>query len=259
MNLNIRQVNAMRGWHWIVAGTLLFRKDPGKWLLLIGLLFIGSRIVLMVPLLGILVVLIAPNFLAGLAHGAQALDEGKPLRLGYLSSGFLRNAAPLITIGSVSLVGQLITLMVMAMMGGDAMNTISRTMAAGAPTPETIQAINANLPQIMLALLTGLALSVPFMMAVWYAPLLVFFHNIKPLPALGLSLTACVQNVLPFLVYGIAVLVPVVLLTRYGIALRAPDLGIWLLAPILVPSIYASYRDVFIPDSAGESRQGTSV
>jgi hypothetical protein len=25
------------------------------------------------------------------------------------------------------------------------------------------------------------------------------------------------------------------------------DLGLWMLAPLIVPSIYASYRDVFVP------------
>ena len=66
--------------------------------------------------------------------------------------------------------------------------------------------MRAATPSITLALLIGFVLSVPLMMAVWFAPLLVFFDDVKPLRALALSLWACVKNVLPFLLYGTAVL-----------------------------------------------------
>jgi hypothetical protein len=245
--MNIRLVDASHGWRWIAAGILIFRRNPPRWLLLIALLFIGSRVLLAIPLIGMIAVLIAPNFLAGLAHGAEALEQGRPLRLGYLASGFLRNAARLVTIGGVSLVGQFLTLMAMVLIGGEAISSVAKTMAAGSATPETIQAMRAAAPSMMLALLAGLVLSVPLMMAVWFAPLLVFFNDLKPAPALMLSLWACLRNIRPFLVYGMAVLVPVVVLMPLGLAVRQPDLGLWLLAPILVPSIYAGYKDLFSP------------
>ncbi len=245
--MNIRVVDASHGWRWIAAGIWIFRRNPPLWLLLIALLFIGSRVLLAIPLVGVLAVLIAPNFLAGLAHGAEALEQGKPLRLGYLASGFLRNAARLVTIGGVSLVGQFLTLMVMVLIGGEAIGNIAKTVTAAGATPETIQAMRAAAPSMMLALLAGLLLSVPLMMAVWFAPLLVFFNDMKPVPALMLSLWACLRNILPFLVYGMAVLVPVVVLMPLSLTARQPDLGLWLLAPVLVPSIYAGYRDLFRP------------
>jgi hypothetical protein len=43
------------------------------------------------------------------------------------------------------------------------------------------------------------------------------------------------------------VLVPVVALMPLGLAAHQPDLGLWLLAPVLVPSIYAGYKDLFSP------------
>lgn len=247
MSMNIRMVDASHGWRWIVAGMLIFRKNPPVWLLLIVLLFVGSRVLLAIPLIGIIAVLTAPNFLAGLAHGAQALEQGKPLQLGYLASGFLRHPGQLVTIGGVSLVGQFLTVMVMALIGGEAIGSIAKTMAGGGATPETVQAMRAAAPGMMLALLAGLLISVPLMMAVWFAPLLVFFDDLKPLHALTLSLWACLRNLLPFLLYAMAVLIPVVILMPLSIAARQPDLALWLLAPILVPSIYASYKDLFVP------------
>ncbi len=247
MKLTLRIVDASHGWRWIAQGMLIFRRNPPLWLLLIAILFIASRVLLMVPLLGVLVVLLVPNFLAGLAHGAQAITQGKPLRVGYLASGFLKNAAPLIAIGGISLVGQLLTLMAMTVIGGESIGAISKTMVEGSATPATVEAMRAAAPRMMMALVAGIAVSLPLMMAVWFAPLLVFFDDMRLLPAMALSLWACLKNVLPLLVFGMAVIVPMVLLMPVSLAARQPDLGLWLLAPLLVPSIYASYKDLFVP------------
>jgi hypothetical protein len=244
--MNIRIVDASHGWRWIAEGMLLFRKNPPQWLLLIAVLFVGSRVLFLIPLIGVIAVLVAPNFLAGLAHGAQALEQGKPLRLGYLASGFLKNATQLITIGAVSLVGQFLMLMAMLLVGGDGISTVSKTMAAGAATPETMEAIRTAAPRMMMAMIVGIGVSLPLIMAVWFAPLLVFFDDVKPLPAMVLSLWACLKNILPLLIYGMVVLVPMVILAPLSLAMRQPDLGLWLLAPILVPSLYASYKDLFV-------------
>ena len=123
-------------------------------------------------------------------------------------------------------------------------------MATGSATPETIEAMRAAAPRMMMALIVGLGISLPLMMAVWFAPLLVFFDDVKPLPALVLSLWACLKNVLPLLIYCMAVLVPLVVLTPLSLAVRQPDIGLWLLAPILVPSIYVSYKDLFVRQPA---------
>lgn len=244
--MNIRAVDAFHGWRWIAQGILIFRKNPPQWLLLIAILFIGSRLLFAIPLLGLIAVLIAPNFLAGLSHGAQALGQGKRLRLGYLASGFLKNAARLVTIGGVSLIGQFLTLMAITVVGGETISGLSKTIAAGAATPEAIAAMQAAAPRMMIALLVGFCASLPLMMAVWFSPLLVFFDDVKPLPALALSLWACLKNIRPLLIYGMAVMVPVVILMPLSLATRQPDLGLWLLAPILVPSIYVSYKDLFV-------------
>jgi hypothetical protein len=44
---------------------------------------------------------------------------------------------------------------------------------------------------------------------------------------------------------------PLLVMMQIGVALtRQPDMGIWLLAPVLVPSLYASYRDLFVQEPA---------
>jgi hypothetical protein len=41
-------------------------------------------------------------------------------------------------------------------------------------------------------------------------------------------------------------MIPLFVFTRIGLVLGQFDLGLWLLAPLIVPSIYASYRDLFV-------------
>ena len=249
--MQIRKVDARHGWQWLVQGLVLFRKDPAHWLMLIALLFIGSRVLLAVPYLGLLVVLITPNFLAGLTHGAQALEQGKPLRLGYLASGFLKNAGHLITLGGVSLLGHFVMLLAMTTVAGAALSDVVQTMSTGAITQETVAAMRVAAPRLLLSVCVGLAIAVPVMLAVWFAPMLVFFDDMKPGPAMLMSLWACLRNIVPMLVYAIALMGPLLVMMQIGVALtRQPDMGIWLLAPVLVPSLYASYRDLFVQEPA---------
>lgn len=249
--MQIRKVDARHGWQWLVQGLVLFRKDPAHWLMLIAVLFIGSRVLLAVPYLGLLVVLITPNFLAGLTHGAQALEQGKPLRLGYLASGFLKNAGHLVTLGGVSLLGHFLMLVAMTTVAGAALSDVVQTMSTGAITQETVAAMRVAAPRLLLSVCVGLAIAVPVMLAVWFAPMLVFFDDVKPGPAMLMSLWACLRNIMPMLVYAIALMGPLLVMMQIGVALtRQPDMGIWLLAPVLVPSLYASYRDLFVQEPA---------
>ena len=234
---------------------MLFRsQNPAQWALLLGALFIGSRILLAIPYLGLLVVLVTPNFIAGLTHGAQALEQGKPLRWGYLASGFLKNAGHLVTLGGVSLLGHFLMLLAMTTVAGDALSEIIATMNAGAVTEETMAAMRTAAPRLMLSTLVGLGVVLPVLLAVWFAPMLVFFDDLRPPRALLASLWACMRNILPMLVYTIALLGPLLVLTQIGVAFtRQPDVGIWLLSPVLVPSLYVSYRDIFVAQPPEES------
>lgn len=246
--MNVRRLPAHYGWRWLVTGFQLFRRSPLQWLLLVGALFAASRLVFLIPFAALFVALLVPHFVAGLAHGAQALDHGKPLRAGYLISGFLRNAGPLVTIGGVSLMGQLLTLIAITAVGGEAFAEVARALAQGGATPENAGVLRAAVPRMTLAMLTGFAVSLPVMMATWFAPLLVFFDDLKAAAALRLSLLACLYNARPLLLFGVLLTIPLFVFTRIGLVLRQADLGVWLLAPVLLPALYASYRDLFVQE-----------
>jgi uncharacterized membrane protein len=79
------------------------------------------------------------------------------------------------------------------------------------------------------------------MMAMQFAPMLVFFRNVPPVQAMKLSLRAFLHNALPMLVYGITFMFLAVL------ASLPMFLGWLVLLPLVFTSLYASYSDIFPP------------
>jgi hypothetical protein len=59
------------------------------------------------------------------------------------------------------------------------------------------------------------------------------------------SLIACWRNMPAFLVYGFVLFAALMLVTPIAMAARTFDLGLWLLAPVIIPTIYAGYKDIF--------------
>jgi len=102
-----------------------------------------------------------------------------------------------------------------------------------------VEAMRAALRSLLTGVAIGMAVFLPVLMAVWFAPLLIVFRDMPPMAAMQTSLSACWRNTLPFLVYGVFSFLLIVLAS---IPLM---LGLILLLPVLVCSIYASYKDIF--------------
>ena len=93
---------------------------------------------------------------------------------------------------------------------------------------------------MLTASLVALTLSIPLMMAAWFAPLLVIFKDMPPLEAMRLSFVACLKNIIAFQLYAVILVVLTVIATMpYG-------LGLFILVPTLFTSIYVSFRDIFV-------------
>jgi uncharacterized membrane protein len=76
-------------------------------------------------------------------------------------------------------------------------------------------------------------------MATQFAPMLVIFGKMMPVPAMKTSLRAFLRNIVPLTVYG-AMLLPFALLASLPMML-----GWLVLMPIVIASMYATYRDLF--------------
>jgi len=243
--LQVRAVAGSRGWRWITEGLTLFQKNPLMWLAITAGLFIAFKVILLIPLIGVAAVLLMPIVLVGLMEGCRALDMGQELKPAYLLSGFTRNTGALATLGAVYLLGNLLILLVITMLGGESLMQVLKFYAQNKATPENVETMREALSKATFAVAIGWLLSIPLLMACWFSPLLVYLHDMKISQAMWVSLKACLQNTLPFLVYGGLLFLALMLVTPLSMATRILDLGMWLLAPLVIPSIYTSYKDIF--------------
>ena len=240
--MNIEKAPPSHGLKWLVQGFVLLRRNFFIWVLFVlmlwGLVFIASR----VPFAGILLALLTPVFLGGLMLGCRALEKGEELEIAHFFAGFRTNPTNLIAIGGFYLIGNVAIAGLMYLIGGQAIQQIVAGQAQNVDPAVLMQSVGPAL----VALLAGMALSVPLTMAIWFAPLLVIFGNEKPASALRNSFIACARNTLAFLVYGLVILVPLVLLMApFDLANMDRNPGLWIVALLVLPSIYTSYRDVF--------------
>jgi hypothetical protein len=248
--MEVQLVAASKGWQWIVDGFALFRKNPAMWIaitLILGVIWVVSMII---PLLGpLLFNLFSPLFFAGLMVGCRALENGEALEIGHLFAGFKERAAPLVTIGGVYLVGTIVVVGVVLVIAGGSM--LPSVLSKSGTDIETLR---AALRSMALALAVGAAIYLPLIMLIWFAPLLVMFDGMTPLAAMKLSFAACLKNTLPFTVYGLAILglwIVMSLPAAMGIAGALLVMALLVTSiPVLICSIYASYRDIFVARDA---------
>jgi len=186
--------------------------------------------------------------------GCQSLQNGGELEIAHLFTCFRKNPSGLIALGGVNLVGLILISIIVLVLGGEAL----RAMLAGGQGSLDMEMMAANGNQVLLAFLVGLALYVPLAMALWLSPVLVALHDTKVIPAMKLSFIACLKNILPFLVYGVIVLVLQIiialLLGIISISLTGRlTIALVLMLPVLIPALYVSYKDIF-PSYAIQSK-----
>jgi hypothetical protein len=254
--MEARAVEAGRGWLWLIYGFVLFRRNPAMWIavtLVLGVLWLTS---LVIPVLGpVLFNLFSPALFAGLMVGCRAVENGEPLEIPHLFAGFRRQTAPLVTLGGVYLVGTIVVVGLVLVSAGGSMLPTVLSKGAGAD----IETLRAAVRSLAFALLVGAAAYVPLLMLIWFAPMLVMFEGLAPAAAMRLSFSACLSNVLPFLVYGLLVLAGWVVISLPA-ALGAFGLVLVLVLmvtsiPVLVCSVYASYKDIFRKNPPEPDRQ----
>ena len=236
--MEVHQVKAKQGLQWIMSGFYLFRMAPAAWILLTFTLLLIAMSLALVPLLGQFVfTLISPVFLAGLMLGCRNLEKGEKFDLSCLFIAFKTNSAPLITIGGIYLIGQVLIVGVVMLIGGTVMVDM---LLYGKRVDES--ELMGVMSSVMTASLIAISLSVPLIMAAWFSPLLVIFHNVPPIQAMKKSFFACLRNFIPFQLYGVIIIIlAIIAIVPYG-------LGLFILTPTIFASIYVSYKDIFLAE-----------
>ena len=230
-----RSVDAGRGISWWSEAWALFTKNAGMWIVL-GLILLVILIVLsVIPLLGSLAAsLLVPVFVGGWMLAARKVETGGALEVGDLFAGFKDKLTPLLVLGALVLVATLVIGAVVGALGFGAFMGMTMGGAQGSGGG-MLAAMGAG----MLALLVGLALGLVVAMAIWFAPALVVFRNVAPVDALKASVSASLKNIVPCLLYGIVYIVAAI------IASIPFGLGWIVLVPVLLLTVYVSYKDVF--------------
>ena len=228
-----RVVAAGNAFEWLKQGWAIFVANPAQWLamtIVLLVVFFGLNIV---PFVGPLAAnVLMPVLGAGMLHASRKVAQGESLGISDLFVGFRQNASNLLMISVLYMMGMLVIFAVVAALGG---GSVVGSMMMGQPA-----GIGLAFGGMMLTMLFSLLLSVPLLMAIWFAPALVFFSNMPPVDALKASFNACLKNTLPFLVYGL------ILMVLSFFAALPLGLGFLLLIPVVTGSVYVSYRDVFV-------------
>ena len=240
-----RVVDTGRGATWFSEAFDLFKKNPGIWIANFIILIVILCVLLVVPFLGHLIIsILGPVFVGGLMLGCHALANGGEFEIEHLFAGFKQKTAKLILLGVFYLIGNFVIMVVIGALGVVIIGGAGLTgmMAGGAGSSSMMSAMMLGGFGIgfLLVMLIALALTIPLLMAIWFAPALVALQNLEPLDAMKVSFHACLKNFVPFLIYGVVSFVlAIVASIPFG-------LGWLVLGPMIIATIYTSYRDIFI-------------
>lgn len=230
-----QKVPASRGAGWIGDGWRTFTASPGMWIATTIIFMVIWILLSILPVISLVSGILGPVFLGGLMVGCDKVRKGEGLALGDLFSGFQRNAGGLMLVGLLYLVGWFL---IMMFVGIGAAVLIGTTVGF---SPESLRD-NAALmgPAFILVFLIAFGLSLPLIMAIWFAPALVVFHDLQAFAAMRASFSGCLKNIWPSLLYGV--------LAFLALIVAALPLGLGLLVwiPMLWGSVYAGYRDIFV-------------
>jgi len=239
--MEIKKLNAARGWIWVKQGYQLIMRNP---LLSITLALIGALsmfVALKVPLFGpLLAVLMMPVLMAGYMRVCRALEEEEEVELTHLFAGLKKNAARLIALGSFTVLGLLIASAAMMFIGGEALTTLLEDFQSTSDPQLLAEALRAAGSGVALSLLVGFTLTIVLILALQYAPMLVFFNDMPPFAALRASLSGTLRNLIPYTVYSLIMQVIALVLSMLPF-----NIGLIMLLPLGFTSLYVSYRNIF--------------
>ena len=255
--------DARQGIVWLAQAYAMFKQQRLAWVVLLLAYYLVLIVLRAIPVLGpYAMTVMKPVFAVGLLAAAWTQERGSPPKLSQLFQGFRANLWALLPIGVFFVVG--ITLAVFASSLVDGGKLLDFLSVGGSLTEEQLASALAG-GSLQLGMLFSAVLSIPILMATWWAPALVVFQDAGPGAALLASLRASLANWKPLSIYALGVffyggVVPGLIIG--GIALVVPQpaaqvLVIVLLLPYslffaatLHISDYVSYRDVF---HAGET------
>ena len=244
--MDARRLPARHGILWLLAGFALFRRQPPLMTALTFGYLLTVIVVNLIPHVGpVLLPLLLPALTVVLANGCRAIERGQAFASESLMFSLSAQRVGLMRLGGLHLIGS------------------SLLVLGGLAFGEPINISDGMSQEEAAALLTDLGILLvvasPLLMAFWFAPLLTAWNGVSAGKSLFFSFVASWRNWRAFAMYGLALavvgavlpgliliiagLISQSLLAILSVALRM--LLIFILAPVMVASVYLSYRDVF--------------
>jgi len=236
-----RRHAAGAGWTWIAQGWKLFTRAPLMWILSILVWIVIAIVLNLVPFVGGLAFQVLQAAIgAGFMVACRSIEVGGDFELEHLFAGFRTRFASLLVVGLIVLGCSILIFLVFAAFAGF---SILGAILSG--DPQVIaHDIMASALTLALGLLVALALYVPLAAAFWFAPALVILNGLGPVEAMKQSLAGCLKNFVPFLVWGIVMLV-------FAILAAIPvGLGYLVWVPLAIASSYAAYRGIYTEEGS---------
>lgn len=239
--MEIKKFPAARGWLWVKQGYQLIMASP---ILAISTGLIGAMAIflaMLVPLIGpLLAVILMPLLLAGYMRICRALEENEEVELTDLLAGFRKNTPALLSLGAFLMLGMLFASSVMVFVGGDALTTLMEEVRATDNPQVLMDALSTAGSNVSLAILLGFSLVLLLIVAWQYAPMLVFFNDVAPFAAMRDSFTGTLRNIIPYTLYSL-----IMQLLALILGILPLGIGMILLLPLGLTSLYVSYRNIF--------------
>ena len=226
-----------RGWVWIRTGFEIFNRGMGASVAMIVLWFVVGLVLDQLPAGGLISQLLYMVWGAGWVAVARRGFEGQSLQFADFFAGFRHRLTPLV-LGGLLVLGMLGLILLVCF----AQLHLWDLTGLLAQNPETLTLTPAQAQGFLLCLLLGMALVVPMLMAITFAPALIFFQGVGVLQAARLSFMGCLRNIWPFLWWGLIG----ALLMLLGAALFL--VGLLVVLPAINYSIYAAYRDIYLEE-----------
>ena len=244
---------AGRGLRWLVEGFSIFQHRPALLSFLVLGYWLSMAVISAISLFGQLAsFLLIPVFSVSLMNACRLIDRKEELPPQVLFSGFHRNLHTLLTLGVIYVLATLVVLGLSALFDG---GLLFRMLVMGeTPAREVL-----NKTSVFISAQLTIVLLIPVILAFWFAPVLVAWHDMTAGKSLFFSLVACLRNWRPFLLYSLSIGVIGVVVPRLidgllgggeGVGQLLPTMLTVMVSLILLPTLYASfyisYRDIFV-------------
>jgi len=236
--MQVIDVPANAGVSWIRQSFAMFTTQPAGWISLLSCWMLLTVVVfVIIPVVGpALATMLQPGLFAGFMIAARDQEAGKPVTLSQLFAGFRFNGRALLTLGSITLLAEIMAVVLLGLLG------FPRTIPLETSGWPDMRAYVQQLEGKEWMVFAGLGMMLLIKAVLWFATPLLALHPMRAGHALRWSFYAFIANFLPMLLFGIMIS------GIFFLAAMPWLLGLLVAMPVYALANYASYRQVFRTD-----------